>query len=493
MNKSYRNIFKATSLFGGVQLILIVLSIIRSKAIAVLLGPTGMGINAIMNSSISLISSFTNFGLSSSAVKDLANADSSGDIKKISITIVVLRRLFWITGAIGFFTTLLLSPYLSQLGFDNLNYTLAFSFIAFSILFGQISSGYTVVLQGLRKLKYLALSHVLGASAGLVISIFLYYLFAVKGIMPAIILSSVAGLLINWHFVSKIKTLKTRVEWSETWNVGKGMLKLGLMLSMGGLVSSAASYFLRSFISQRGGLMEVGLYNAGFAIINTYVGMVFTAMSTDYYPRLSSVVYDLDKTKNLVSQQAEISVLVLAPLLSIFILFISFAVISFYSSSFLPVTNFLLWASLGIVFKAYSWAAGFIFISKGASKIFFINEFVSNTYLLVLNMIGYSYYGLTGLGISFLIAYILHLFQVLVVVNKLYGFKYHSDSIRLFVSQILFLGALLAVSLLSTGYWHIVIGGLISLACIFFSFMQLQKRINIFDFIKSNKKLKSRL
>lgn len=53
--RSYRNIFKATTLFGGVQVYQILISIIRSKFVAVLLGTAGMGIQGMFLSSISLV------------------------------------------------------------------------------------------------------------------------------------------------------------------------------------------------------------------------------------------------------------------------------------------------------------------------------------------------------------------------------------------------------------------------------------------------------
>jgi len=67
-----------------------------------------------------------------------------------------------------------------------------------------------------------------------------------------------------------------------------------------------------------GGVAQVGLYNAGFMIINTYVGLVFTAMATDYYPRLAGVANDVSKTNTTINQQIEIAIIILAPILTIF-------------------------------------------------------------------------------------------------------------------------------------------------------------------------------
>jgi len=89
------------------------------------------------------------------------------------------------------------------------------------------------------------------------------------------------------------------------------MLKMGFFISLQGLLSVGASYLVRIFISNKGGLDDVGLFTAGFAIINTYVGLIFTAMGTDYYPRLSAVNSGSEEFNKTINQQAEISLLLL--------------------------------------------------------------------------------------------------------------------------------------------------------------------------------------
>ncbi|MDP5081484.1 MAG: hypothetical protein NWP87_02425, partial [Winogradskyella sp.] len=57
---SYRSIMKATSLFGGVQVFNIIIAILRSKIIAILLGPAGLGIVGLLNSTTGFVSLLTN-------------------------------------------------------------------------------------------------------------------------------------------------------------------------------------------------------------------------------------------------------------------------------------------------------------------------------------------------------------------------------------------------------------------------------------------------
>ncbi|MEG2494709.1 MAG: O-antigen translocase, partial [Mucinivorans sp.] len=84
--KSYRNIAKTTSIFGGVQIIQIFISLIRGKLIAVLLGAAGMGINTILVSVINLISQTSTLGLNFSAVRNISQAHESGDTIRFAKT-----------------------------------------------------------------------------------------------------------------------------------------------------------------------------------------------------------------------------------------------------------------------------------------------------------------------------------------------------------------------------------------------------------------------
>jgi len=462
------------------------ITIIRSKAVAVLLGPAGMGISALLQSTAGMIGQLTNFGLGTSAVKDIAHAHGMGNENEIGKTVAIFRRLVWLTGGLGFILTLLLAPYLSELAFDNRNYTIAFALISITLLLGQISSGQGVLLRGMRKLKYMATSSVLGALVGLVTSIPLYYFFGEGGIVPAIIVTSVTGLLLTWYFASRIEIKKISVDWAQTWKSGKAMLQLGFMLSLSGLITTGGAYLLRIFISQTGSISDVGLFNAGFAIVNGYVGMVFTAMSTDYYPRLSAVAHESQKWILEISQQAEIAILILGPILAVFMVFAPWGVIALYSRDFLPVTSFLVWSSLGIFFKAPTWAIGFIFLAKGASRAFFINELIVNIYMLGLNVAGYYYFGLTGLGISFLISYLLYFLQVWLVTKALFGFHLPLNTLWLFLTQLLLVLLCFLSAQFLDGYW-LYSFGLVGIGIIAFnSVLALNKRIDLKAIIRRN-------
>jgi O-antigen/teichoic acid export membrane protein len=483
-NKSFRQIFKATTIFGGVQVFQIIISIVRSKIIAVLLGPAGMGIAGLLASTIALISGFTNFGLATSAVKNIAAAHASEDSEEISLVISVFRRLVWFTGLLGATVTVVLSPWLSELTFGNRNYTLAFVWISITLLLNQLSSGRGVLLQAMRQLQYQAKASLLGALLGLMISAPIYYFWRVDGIVPSIIITSILSLLLEWYYSSKTKIRQVAVDFRTVLHEGRDMVKMGFVLSISGLITTIGTYVVRVFLNANGGVAEVGLYNAGFSIINTYVGLVFAAMGTDYYPRLSGIAHDRDKSNELINQQAEVSILILSPILSVFIVFINLVIVVLYSGKFLPISSMIQWAAIGMYFKAVSWSIAFIFVAKGESGLFFWNELLANVYSIVINIIGYKLGGLQGMGISFLVSYMLYLLQVYLLATNRFGFLFTGDFVKVFLIEFLFCICCFMLVRTVQGLWLYVFAVPLMIVIIAYSVYQIDKRIGIRDLLE---------
>jgi len=175
---------------------------------------------------------------------------------------------------------------------------------------------------------------------------------------------------------------KVKVSIKDIWSDGKEMLIMGFMISLSGIITLIVSFLVRVFIGNYGNIEDIGLYNAGFAIVNSYVGMIFTAMATDYYPKLSAIANDNIKANETINQQAEIAVLILSPIILVFIVFIKWIVILLYSNAFVAVNGMILFAASGMIFKAISWAVAFLFLAKSSSRLFFWNELISNIYML---------------------------------------------------------------------------------------------------------------
>lgn len=476
---------KATSLFGGVQVFNIVISILRSKFIALLLGPTGMGIAGLLTSTTGMIAGLSSFGLGTSAIKDVSSAYASGNQEQLAKVVAVINRLMLLTGLLGTILTLFLAPWLSLITFNNYNYTIAFIWLSITLLLGQLNSGKLVLLQGMRKLQFLARANIYGSFFALVTTLPLYYFWGIRGIVPAIIIASSVSLLLSGYFTHKLRITNIQISFSDTLLASKKMVSMGFMLSLSGIITLASSYIVKIYVGRVGGINEVGLYTAGFAIINTYVGLVFSAMGTDFFPRLSAVAESNSKCRQVINQQAEISILIIAPIIMVFLVFINWIVILLYSKQFLGSIEMLQWSALGMLFKAASWAISFIFLAKGTSKLFFFSELIANIYIFVITILGYYLFGLSGLGLSFLLGYVLYFFQVFYIAKLNFDFFLHKEFIKIFSIQVL----LAIVCFLSIFFLHkpssFYVGLIIILFSSFYSIIQLDKRLDLRSIYKS--------
>ncbi|RTY96834.1 O-antigen translocase, partial [Flavobacterium bomense] len=208
---SYLQILKTTSLFGGVQFFTIIISIIRTKCIAIFIGPAGMGIVALLNSTLNIISGITGLGIETSAVKHISSSFKNEDLNSVAGNVSIIKKLALVTGLLGVCATIFLSPWLSQLTFGNSEHSFSFIFLSITLLFKQLSTGQLVVLQGLRKMRFLAKANFYGNLFGLLFSIPLYYFYSIDAIVPTIIVASLSSVFFSFYFSKKVVIIKTNV------------------------------------------------------------------------------------------------------------------------------------------------------------------------------------------------------------------------------------------------------------------------------------------
>jgi O-antigen/teichoic acid export membrane protein len=486
-DSSYHRILKATSIFGGVQIFTILISIFRSKIIAIFLGPTGIGISNLFTSTIDLVSSITSFGIGTSAVRSIAAANGIKDDTRLSVIIGVLRKIIWLTGVLGLIITIIFSQYLSLFAFGDTNYTMAFIFLSFTLLFNQLNHGQLALLQGMQKINLMAKAGLISSFFGFLISIPLYYYFNENGIVPGIIISSLLTLFFSYFYSNKIEIKKILITKYHIFSEGKTLLTLGFLIGLTGLMDQLISYFTRIYISNQSDINTIGLYTAGFAIMNTYVGMIFSAMLSDYYPKLSSVSNNNVSSNKLINQQAEISVIILGPLIIAFIVFLKYIILFLYTNQFLLIENMLYWAILGVLFKGVNWALGIILLAKGESRLYFIFYVISCVIILSTNLFFFNNFGLTGLGIAFLITNILLLLQSFIIASYRYSFKFTKELLNVFFIHLL----LCCLVFLSIKYspqpYNYLISALILFISILASYKQLNNRIDITEIVLSIK------
>jgi PST family polysaccharide transporter len=479
-HNSYGGIFKAIALFGGVKLINIFISILQSKAIAVLIGPTGMGISNLLKSTTDTVNRITGCGLHTSAVRDVAKSYHEQDQDKINVTITTVRGLVWTTGLLGAFLVLAFAGSLSQFAFGNREYTAAFRILSIMLVFLQINVGQIALMQGTFHYKDMAKANLIGHVLSLVLTLPLYYFFREKGIVPALIIASLITLILTTIYSRKIHYEKVKLSIKEYWKNGKDMLTVGFVIALGGLISNASSYLMNVIISRVQSVEAVGLYSAAITIANSYVFLILSAMTTDYVPRLSAINGNNEEQVKTINKQMEMVVLLLTPLLVTFIVFAREVIWILYTPKFYAVTHMMEFLMFGMLYRAISWCLSYAFIARGDSKIFLTNEIIIFFISLSCKFIGFYFFGFTGIGVAIIVVYLVYTAIMAIVAKKRFGFSFDNGFMKLTLTSTAICFTALMVSYFGNiHWWKYAIGVMMLFVAVYYSYKELDQRMNI--------------
>ena len=213
--QSYRQILKSSALIGGSSVANIAIGIVRTKVLAVLLGPAGVGLAGLYGSISDLTFSVAGMGVNSSGVRQIAEAAGSDDSERIARTGVVLRRTSILLGVIGALLLLVFSRQVSALTFGNDQHAGAVSLLSIAVFFRLVSAGQGALINGMRRIADLAKMNVLGALFGTVISIVMVYFLREDGIVPSLIVVAAMTILTSWWYSRKIQIPTPRMRASQ--------------------------------------------------------------------------------------------------------------------------------------------------------------------------------------------------------------------------------------------------------------------------------------
>lgn len=426
----YRQILRPTFIMGGSSIINSLLAVVRIKFIALMLGPSGVGLIGIYQTITSLVNTFCGMGIPDSGVRQIAGASGTDDQEKIARTIFVVRRVALVAGGVGCCLLFFLRSNCSQITFGNTAHASDIAVLSVTIVFAAVYGAQLALIQGLRKIGDLAKVNVLGAFWGTVLSIPIIYLFAEKGVAYYFLIVSATGVLTSWWYSRKISVPRVRLSFRESLSVAGPLLKLGLALMLGFFMSLCTQYLLRVFVVRYHGLDAAGVYHAATTLSIVYVGIILHAMMTDYYPRLSAAANDHDECRYLINKQIEVGLLLAFPGILAIMTFAPFVVNIFYSAKFSQAVDILRWQILGVLLQVVNYPMGFMLRAKGAGSLFFWTEFFVTVVVLGLSWLGNAFFGLPGIGMAFFGMNLLYGLLISRIVIKCYQFSFSIQNIK---------------------------------------------------------------
>lgn len=423
---SFRSILKGTSIFGGVQVFNILISAIRLKLVAVILGPTGIGVAGIFNTASLTIQQFASLGLNLAVVKEIGA--SKNESEKLGNLLTAIRTLALMTALAGALICLCFPGLLSRFSFGEDSYGNSFMLLAAAVFFSIIGTAFMSVLQGLHEVNRLSKASLIGSTVGLLIGVPMYWLWGTDGIVPAMVVLSLSTCL--WYFISLRKSLTTS---SAPWKreihlpILRKILIMGLILMSNDLFRNLANYIIIVYVRSAGDMDDVGFYQSCNTMTSQYSAIVFTAMAMDYLPRLSAAAGSNPRMCEVVNRQIEVVGLMIAPVACAVIFLAPWVIEILQTSEFIVATPLLRLLALAVAVRALMYPLGYIVFAKDNRRLFFWMESVgANILTLTLTCAGYHFFGLIGLGVAAIADCLICLMVYVLVNNKLYGYRLSS-------------------------------------------------------------------
>jgi PST family polysaccharide transporter len=445
------------------------------KVIAVMLGPSGVGLVGLYVSTIGLIGTVTKLGLGESGVRDIAaaSAQDGSDQKRVEQTAAVLGRLCWYSGIAGWVATAVLAWPLSLWIFESKEYVLPLAILGVVVLIESLSSNYNAVLRGLGKIVDLAKIQMASGLVSTAVALLIYWRLGEDGILPVIIATALITLGVNWLYARRLHLPRVSVSADVFVKMSRSLLRLGALFTFVTVLASMVGLAIRSIIIRELGLEASGYFQAATALTSLLGGFMIQAMVTDLYPRLAASIHDVAQVNRLVNEQIQTGILIVAPLMCMILAFRETAIELVYSKSFGPAVALIPWFLAGVLLQVIIVPMEFVARAKAHVGWLSITQSVTHLSQLLMVALFTAKFGLMVAGYAALVALLIQTFLSYAAASWITGFRMAPESIRKYFLGTCFFLAPLVAEFVSTGTAGTLLRLLIVAVCCFWAAYQI--------------------
>ena len=340
---SYRRMLKSSSIIGGASVINILIGLVRTKFIAVLLGPTGIGLVGLYSGLMSTAATVASMGVGTVGTRQIAEALGKEDEHALA---VVRRAMFWgalLLACTGALLVWSLREVLAVNVLGGAEHITLVGWLAPGVALSVVGASQAALMQGMRRIGDMARLSVYGSVLNTGFGVALLWQWGQVGLVAFVLIGPLINVLLGHWYVSRIPKVATgRIAVQEMAQKWQTLLRLGVPFMGAGVVGAIVQLWIRVEVGNTLGPESLGHFQAAWAISMQYIGFVLAAMGADYYPRLTGVIHDHKAATRLVNEQTEIALLLSAPVFIAMIGFAPWVIKLLYSSDFAPAVEVFL-------------------------------------------------------------------------------------------------------------------------------------------------------
>jgi PST family polysaccharide transporter len=433
-----RQALRAIAILSVSSIAGIAIAVVYAKVRALMLGPDGLGSMVLLQNLVTMTTIALGLGVGAAAVQLLARREHSpveGKSDSIRVAAWILRLVSACVAVLLF--VIIARPLASALVGDAAAWS-AVAWIGLAVAFAMATDLLVNTLIAYQRIGTMARAAVLAAAAGSIGGTIALFVGHREAIPIALVAFAVATFLVTFA-VSRGQSpglSKPLPDISELVARARELLAIGAPYAGSQLLSSGVLLVVPFVVLLVLGRSDVAFYQAALAIGSTYPAGLINALGSDYYQRLSATPLHSASAalSDLVNQQMRLVFAVGVPVIVTLMALAPYVVPLAYSAAFLPAVALLQWTLLGDLFKFSSYTMSFAILARRQSLGFLITESVAGFVYLVSAYVGMRWYGLVGLGLSWVVTYAVYLAVVWVVANRLLGVKISPLNVLLLIA-----------------------------------------------------------
>ena len=456
-------------------------SVLKSKLLAVIAGPLGVGIYSQFLNLSALTTSIFPIG-SLGILNYTSNYYEKQKLEEIGIIIGYFLKRNIIYSIVFSVIMIIFSGNLSNILFSNGEYSSLIVLFAAFIPVNLCLSFIDIYLKGIRKLNIYVLFLSLNSIFSTIITLILIYFYSVTGAIYGLIVSVSLNLLIGFLILKKNKLIiKLSFQKKLDVTTKKNIYALGFGSIITLISQNLVILVIKSILAEERGISSVGLFQSVYSISAAYFGIFFTLIGSYSIPKMSSL-HDISDMITEMNTTLRFLLLIYTPIIIIMFVLRIYVINLLYSSEFINAQNLLVYQLPAELIRGMSWVLGLWLIPNFKIKqwIFFDLTFYSLFIAFFYIFLRVFDYQLESVSLSYLISYLIYF-----LINYYYAYKKIQFNLDKNNFKILSIAVLLISSVFVLSFSNIYLSYVVLFPVIIFWFAMFFKKGEFVSLIKN--------
>ncbi|WP_231896614.1 O-antigen translocase [Vibrio mediterranei] len=390
--------------------------LVINKAIAIIIGPSGLALIGQFQNTQNMIRTFSQGGINAGVTKYTSECNSKG-----KSTLELWSASFKTTVFFSLIASLILIIFSSELSifvFKTDVYTYVFVLFGITLIFSALNQLLLSILNGLKEIDSFIKINIFQSLFSLVFTTSYILIFGLDGAFIALVTNqSIIFLVILWY-LRKHPLIKFS-SFFQGFNFGwtKKLTSYSLMALTSSIAVPCSQILIRDNIGQSLSWEDAGYWQAMTYISTMYLLVVTTALSTYYLPKLSEISGSRE-LKNELLEGYKYLLPIVATLTLIVYFCRAYIVELLFTEDFMSMLVLFKWQLIGDFMKISSWLVAYVMLAKALTKIYIVSELVFSVLYVLLAQYFVSAYGLVGVSYAFAVNYFIYFICMVFVVSR---------------------------------------------------------------------------